>query len=51
MGRACGVSSEMVVTAVGTVRGGGRAAVGNGAEITLLGARRIVASVFGLLVV
>ena len=40
----------MVIAAVGTVRGGGGTAVGNGAEITLFGASGVGAPVFGLLV-
>ena len=49
--RACGVSSGMIITAVGAVRGGGGAAVSNRAWITLLGASGVGASVFGFLVV
>ena len=41
----------MVIAAIGTVRGGGEAAVGNGAEITFLGAGGVGAPVLGLLVV
>ena len=40
----------MVIAAVGTVRGGGGAAVGNGAKITLLGASGVGAPMLGLLV-
>ena len=41
-----GVSGGMVISAVGTVGGGGGAAVGDGAEVTLLGAGRVGTAVF-----
>ena len=41
----------MVVSAVGTVGGGGGAAVGDGAKVTFLGTGRVGAEVFRFVVV
>ena len=50
-GRAGGVGGRVVIPAVGAVRGGGRAAVGNRAEVAFFGAGGVGAAVFSLPVV
>ena len=49
--RACGFGGGVVIPTVGTVGGGGGAAVGNGAEVALFGAGGVGAPMLGLLVV